>query len=120
MAHTTHRTHAATAAVRRRGQETHAAKLRAAGWAVVPPTTNNPDPFGLALPTDGHETVDVVGRVQHEGDLVYVSFGTVEVADPEVAEFGGTVVLTPAERDRLVHALTDRAGHPPQQESEPS
>jgi hypothetical protein len=30
-------TAAATAAVRRRGQETMAAKLRAAGWAVTPP-----------------------------------------------------------------------------------
>lgn len=30
-------TAAATAAVRRRGQETMAAKLRAAGWTVTPP-----------------------------------------------------------------------------------
>jgi hypothetical protein len=36
-------TAAATAAVRRRGQETMAAKLRAAGWTVAPPEQRNAD-----------------------------------------------------------------------------
>jgi hypothetical protein len=34
-------TAAATAAVRRRGQETMAEKLRAAGWTVIPPEEVN-------------------------------------------------------------------------------
>lgn len=46
-------TAAATAAVRRRGQETMAAKLRAAGWVVVPPEQAGsvpPDIHGLFGP----------------------------------------------------------------------
>ena len=41
-------TAAATAAVRRRGQETMAAKLRAAGWTVTPPEQHKSD-YGVPL-----------------------------------------------------------------------
>lgn len=47
-------TAAATAAVRRRGQETMATKLRAAGWVVVPPEQADsvpPELVGLYGPT---------------------------------------------------------------------
>lgn len=43
-------TAAATAAVRRRGQETMAAKLRAAGWIVIPPERANELPSETASP----------------------------------------------------------------------
>lgn len=39
-------TRAATAATIRRGQETMAAKLRAAGWTVLPPDESGPPPTG--------------------------------------------------------------------------